>query len=495
MAEFPRDVRQHLTMSDSLAVSARFGSVRQWVPAAHLSSLSAELAAILLLTPMFLYAAWWNGFPFMFFDSGAYVLEGFRRFFVPERSPAYSLFLDYTHGRQSLWYVAWVQSAMTAFVIVEFARAVWPRTSLWMLLRVGLALSVLTSIAWFAGQIEPDCFTAVFILAFYPLAFKVRQVGWVRAILLIAAAGVAIACHPSHLGTAAGLVLCLALVWIPTLIWRQRTFPRPNVILPFLGFALGLGLVVQANHMLVKNVPQITDKYFVSRSGTYFLAARLMGDGVVAKTLGDLCPSRPHMVLCPYKDNLPKTADNFLWGKESPFNKIGRFYGPKDEYDLIVRHSLIHYPVQSLMPGLWGALRQYFMVRTGDGVEPQVWVLRDLFYGFMPQQRIAYMTAHQQKGKIHFAPVNVVHVPLALLAQAWLAWVLWRALKRRRWNLATLPAFVLVALIGNAMVCGLFSGPHDRYQSRVAWMPVLIVLLTARGSVERALRSPVESGT
>jgi hypothetical protein len=91
--------------------------------------------------------------------------------------------------------------------------------------------------------------------------------------------------------------------------------------------------------------------------------------------------------------------------------------------------------------------------------------------------------------------VNVVHFPIALLAQVWLAVVAWRAIRRKRWNVAALPAFVLVALIGNALVCGLFSGPHDRYQSRLAWVPVLIVLLTARQTVERALRRPIESGT
>ena len=480
-------------MSESTTANRPGWQARWHIPAAPLSGLAAELAAIVLLTPLLLYAAFWNGFPFMFFDSGAYVMEGFVRAFQPERSPGYSLFLAYTHGQQSLWYVAWVQSAMTAAVIVEFARAVWPRTSLWLLLRVGIALSILTSIAWFVGQIEPDCFTAVFILAFYPLAFKVRQLGAVRALLLIAIAGVAIACHPSHLGTSGGLVLALGLAWLPTLIWRGRKFPRPNVLLPGLGFALGLGLVLAANHMIAVH-NKMPDKWFVSRSGSFFLTARLMGDGVVKRSLDDLCPSR-RLVLCPYKDELPKTADNFLWGPESPFNKIGRFFGPKDEYDLIVRHSLSHYPVQSLSWGLFGSLRQYFMVRTGDGVEPQIWVLRGLFYGLMPKQRLAYMNAHQQTGKLSFTAVNVAHVPLAFLAQAWLAWVLWRALKRRRWNLATLPAFVFVALLGNALVCGLFSGPHDRYQSRVAWVPCLIVLLTARGTVERALRMPVESGT
>ena len=483
-------------MSESTVRVARPAGwlVRFRIPAAHLSGLGAELTAIVLLMPMFLYAAWWNGFPFMFFDSGAYVLEGFAKVFEPERSAVYSLFLHYAHGRASLWNVTWVQSAITAFVIVEFARALWPRTSLWMLLRVGAALSILTSVAWFVGQIEPDCMTAVFVLAMYPLAFKLRQLGWLRALLLIPVAGLAIASHPSHLGTSAGLVICLIAVRLLPLIWRQRTFPKPNVILPLLCVATGLGLVLAANHTVAMHNKGLTEKWFVSRSGSFFLTARLMGDGVVKKTLTDLCPTEK-LMLCPYKDHLPRTADNFLWGAESPFNKVGRFYGPKPEYDLIVRHSLTHYPVQSLAWGLWGALRQSFMFRTGDGIEPQVWVLRGLFYGFMPQQRVAYMTAHQQTGKIHFTAVNVVHVPLALLAQIWLGWVLWRALRRRRWNLATLPAFVLLALLGNALVCGLFSGPHDRYQSRLAWVPCLIVLLTARGTVERALRRPIESGT
>jgi len=483
-------------MSDSPAralPAGLTGLAWQRLPALPVSELAGELAAILLLTPMFLFVAAWNGYPFLFFDSGAYVLEGFAKVFVPERSPVYSLFIQYAEGRESLWYVAIAQSLMTAAVIVEFARALWPRTSFWLMLRTGAALSILTSISWFVGQIEPDCFTAVLLLAMYPLAFRLEKVGFLRALLLIAIGGIAIGCHPSHLGTSSGLVLCLLALRIAAMIWKDLRLPRPNVLTPALMVAMGLGLVMGANHMIAVH-NKMPEKWFVSRSGSFFLAARLMGDGVVKKTLYDLCPAHK-LLLCPYKDNLPKTADNFLWGPESPFNKIGRFYGPKEEYDLIVRHSLTHYPLQSLLPGLGGSLRQYFMVRTGDGVEPQEWVLGPLFRGFMPGQYKDYLNAHQQRGVLRFPAVNVVHVPLALAAQLWLATVLWRAIRRRRWNLGTLPAFILVGLLGNAMVCGLFSGPHDRYQSRIAWVPCLIVLLTARQSVERALRRPIESGT
>ena len=35
--------------------------------------------------------------------------------------------------------------------------------------------------------------------------------------------------------------------------------------------------------------------------------------------------------------------------------------------------------------------------------------------------------------------------------------------------------FVLVVLLANAAVCGSLSGPHDRYQARVAWIAFLVL--------------------
>ena len=135
------------------------------------------------------------------------------------------------------------------------------------------------------------------------------------------------------------------------------------------------------------------------------------------------------------------------------------------------------------------------MFRTGDGFSPQEWVLDPEFQNFMPVQFKQYLAARQQRGLLRFTPVNVVDYPLAALSLVWLGAVLWDAIKRRRWDKCTLPAFIFLALMGNALVCGLFSGPHDRYQSRLIWLPALVLLLTARPNVERALRRAVESGT
>jgi hypothetical protein len=57
-----------------------------------------------------------------------------------------------------------------------------------------------------------------------------------------------------------------------------------------------------------------------------------------------------------------------------------------------------------------------------------------------------------------------------------------------------LPGLVLVGLIGNAIICGTFSNPHDRYQSRVLWLPALVLLL-ARARDPNALHPEEESGT
>ncbi len=61
------------------------------------------------------------------------------------------------------------------------------------------------------------------------------------------------------------------------------------------------------------------------------------------------------------------------------------------------------------------------------------------------------------------------------------------------WRGGVLPAFVLLALIGNAMVCGALSGPHGRYQSRIMWLPVFAIVLVAWPRIEGELRRRLEA--
>ena len=59
---------------------------------------------------------------------------------------------------------------------------------------------------------------------------------------------------------------------------------------------------------------------------------------------------------------------------------------------------------------------------------------------------------------------------------------------------ASLPALVLLGLVGNAIICGTFSNPHDRYQSRVIWLPAWCCCWRVARD-RRALQPVPESGT
>jgi hypothetical protein len=53
---------------------------------------------------------------------------------------------------------------------------------------------------------------------------------------------------------------------------------------------------------------------------------------------------------------------------------------------------------------------------------------------------------------------------------------MWR---RRLDDLTLLAATVSLALLGNAFVCAVISGPHDRYGARMVWIATLVALIAA----------------
>ncbi len=139
-------------------------------------------------------------------------------------------------------------------------------------------------------------------------------------------------------------------------------------------------------------------------------------------------------------------------------------------------------------------MRQFFTFKTGDGIESQEWVLKPEIQKMMPAQLPEYLAAQQQRGRLRFVTLNMVHVTVGMLSLLGMMMMLHRALIRGRWQEAALPGLVLTALIGNAIICGTFSNPHDRYQSRLIWLPSLVLLL-GRIRNPGVLQPPAESGT
>jgi hypothetical protein len=269
--------------------------------------------------------ALWNGFPIIFYDTGAYMLQGLGHVFIAERSPIYSVFLEAAGGRQSLWFVAIAQSVVTAFVITEFGRALLPTMSLWVLLAIGAIVALTTGLPWYAGQIEPDCFVALVPLLLYLIAFHGQTLGPVRLAELFATAAFVIAVHPSHIGLSAGLLAVLAAMRFAPVDWIEANgLPRPRIAFGIASFLVAISSVIACNYAFTQHI-------FLSRSGAIFLEARLMEDGLISPVLDAACPQAGYKI-CAYKDRLPSRADAWLWEEKiSPFHKLGGF--PKMEQE------------------------------------------------------------------------------------------------------------------------------------------------------------------
>jgi hypothetical protein len=205
---------------------------------------------------------------------------------------------------------------------------------------------------------------------------------------------------------------------------------------------------------------------------------RIMQDGIVARYLRDHCP-REQLKLCPYRDQLPATADEFLWGK-SMFNTLGRFKGLNDEMGFIALHSLAEYPALQAEAALAATAQQLTLVATGEG--SSVWIPHT--YGiierYIPAQAKPMRAARQQHSQLDFTAINRLHVPVALASMLLTVALFGHGLCRRPLDdLTLLAGTATFALLGNAFICGVISGPHDRYGARMAWVATFVVLISA----------------
>lgn len=427
-----------------------------------------ECAAIVSLIPLLLLVAFWNGFPLIYYDTGAYVLEGLGHHFLVERSPVYSLFLGFAGAGISLWTIVLLQAAATAFVMVETARCMAPGMRLSTFLAICAGLILATGLPWYVGEVEPDCFAAILVLAIYLLAFRADTLGRPRTVALIVVGACAAAAHTSHLLLALALWSVLAMGAVLRIIVRS-TGSRPRLALPGTAFLLAAALVLSSNYFLTRQV-------FVTRAGPAFLFARLLQDRIVMRLLENTCPQSRYR-LCAYKDFLPRTANGWLWTQYSPFLRLGGYDGTKAESERIVFDSLRRYPLMNMEAALSDAARQFVSFRTGDQIEPQQWAIEPAFSTYLHAQVAPYLAAKQQEGMIGFTLVNLLHVPVGFLSLGLLAALAGLSLRRGKHESAAFLGFVLLALVGNALICGALSNPHDRYQSRVMWLATFAVAL------------------
>jgi hypothetical protein len=151
-----------------------------------------------------------------------------------------------------------------------------------------------------------------------------------------------------------------------------------------------------------------------------------------------------------------------------------------DEMGFIVRHSLAEYPLWQAGAAIKATARQLLSVATGEGTNGWIPHTYGIIERYIPSQLLPMRAAHQQHWDIDFAAINWLHVPVALASMALVVAMFGHPLLRRRsGDLSLLAATVTFALLGNAFICAVISGPHDRYGARLVWIATFTVLIAA----------------
>lgn len=428
-------------------------------------------------------AALLNGYPLVFYDSGDYIAMSFSFEPIVYRTIPYALFLRATHWGLTLWLPVIAQALLAAWVTVTFLATLGVRRPPYVLAIFAL-ITLLTPVAWFAGQLMPDIFAGVGALALITLALGDGLTRLERAALVVLAVIAGIV-HLSHMALLCGLFACLLVL--------RLAGQRVLLALPALAVVLSLLLPPLINRGLA-------GRWFYSEAGPVFLFARLVQDGIAQDYLNEVCLVAEHRYsLCDWRGVLPQTANDLLWNHDSVVATMGGWRAVRDDAARVVNDSLIAMPWRHVMAAFANFAEQFVTFRSGEGLDVNQWEdSRTMVWRNFPADGPGYRDSLQQAERLGriFGLVTPVEratgfaglVLLPVLA-AW-AW-------RRDRRLAVALVLLLLALMGNAAICGILSNPTDRYQGRIIWLAPLGVLLAwaARRSGQNRMRLSTAVGS
>ncbi len=503
----------------------------------------SPIAPVLLGALLLLWPAALNGYPLVFSDTGTYLSQAIQHYLGWDRPIFYSLFLLPLHLTLTTWPAIAAQALLVAHTLHLLRRALLPAVSAWWLVPLLGALSLATPLPWLASQLMPDLFTGLLVVALGLLVFVPGSLSRGEQLWLIGFSAFMIAAHQSHVP----LVLLLAPLLLALRWWlgpepaapdaRVHNTPGRNPHtnnghapsahagnLPCADVSSGTVPCAAAPSTIASSAtaahqPRSRDTLWLATGrllappllaclalistnlaghhraslapfSNVFLLARVIYDGPGMRTLVRECP-RAHWRLCPYVGQFPLTADEFLWQPDSPINRAG---GPKlvsAEAGAIIASAIEAEPVAELRAVFGNATRQLAQFATGDGLGawPRTvtpWIVRD----FPSTEAATYLASRQSNGSL-LVPgwLLMLHCIVALIGVVTCCSLL-PVLLRRRHRFAGFLVLLLLALPINALITGGLSGPHDRYQSRVMWLPPLFAVLIIPGLMFPGLLSP-----
>ena len=383
------------------------------------------------------------------------------------------------HMTVTTWPAIAAQALLVTHTLHLVRRALLPEVSAWWLLPGVGVLAIASSLPWFASQLMPDVFTPILVLVLALLVLVPERLSRRERAWLVIFAAFMIAAHQSNVPLALGLLLVL--VPLRRRLGAATPLAHRGVLTAIAPLVLAMAAMVAVNVVGVGRVS-------LSPYGNVFVLARVIYDGPGMDVLRRDCPQAGWR-LCAFVDQFPPTWDDFLWRDDGPLAKAGGARVVSAEADGIIAAAMRAEPGTELRAFLENALQQLAQFASGDGL--QAWpssVTPKIKRDFPRFETATYAAARQTQGTLSVpAWMQALHGVVAILGVIGCCAVLPIALRRRH-VAAGFAIAVLLALLGNAVITGGLSGPHDRYQSRIMWLPPAFALLATVSLVRSGTR-------
>jgi len=426
-------------------------SDRSW---RELKILTALIIASLFLSG----AAFYNGYPLVYPDTGGYISWqnlSFRSFF-------YDLFIYPSLWFHSLWLIVFVQSLIVAHLLRLTLRIVFRITSIIAYLAMIVLLCLLTNLPWFTGFIMPDIFTGVMILSLYLLIFCRETLVLSERRYLFLLTVLCATVHLSHIPLAAGII---------GISWFFRVMIKNNSRLPFPHLLGASFAILLAFILIIANNYRTYSAFTFSRDGYAFLLARFVADGEAVKYLKESCPERKYK-LCAYIDQFSANSDMFLWSAESPFRKVGWINGYRQEGKDIVKNTILDHPFSVIKNSLKNSVLQLPMINNVYGIcsyidKPYP---TDDIRKYYPYDFHAYATSRQSLNQLSLNTFNRLHRMIICFSLLITVVVFFIYLKHKQYLPLLLLISIVCAYVLSSFITGALSGPNNRYGSRIVWL-------------------------
>jgi hypothetical protein len=395
------------------------------------------------------------------------------------RSPYYGVLLYLGEVTGGFWISITLQALALLVALAWALRALelptWPN-----LLWIGVVIATATSASFFASFLMPDVFAALTILGCSVLIGLPRRLSTVDYSIWLLLLAVSLMFHDSHVLIAATLLL-LGFTWnLMTARWSNWRG------LGFIGFALLLAACAQV--VFAFAVQRVVG---ASPLRLPILMARVIEDGPGYRFLRDTCPGSGFQV-CDYVGRLPMSSSEFLWGSEM---KPGVFAHSSPE----VKQALSGEQNEFLLAVIgYDPIGQISASLRNIGLQLSALRLSDFEYddeekrGFAIKIPVEYRDTLRRSAAYRQAlPVEVfsgVILVTFICGGAFSTYILLSPRLRQSLTaeVRSICAWIIVGILVNAAVCGVLSGPHDRYALRVAWLLPFIALVLALTSRSRS---------